>query len=163
MRWVLLPMEVEQLDLEGRKIKQKFTLFRMRRNSLDLNSFLADLWSLSMKSSPLRSMASSFSSSVVLPRNSFNSSSLFAALTNMRLPLSRKEGGRRALATQLWIRIPWNEEIRDGRENTFVFENQVAGEHGKEWREWEEGDHSPSAIFFFPTVTSFGLCEWKPL
>ncbi|RRT72110.1 hypothetical protein B296_00011564 [Ensete ventricosum] len=60
----------------------------MRPNSLDLNSFRADFWRRSMRSSPLRSITSSLISSVVFARISFISSSRFAIFTIIRPPLA---------------------------------------------------------------------------
>lgn len=59
------------------------TLLRMRRNSLDLNSFRADFCRRSMKSSPFSSTTSSFISSVVFALISFISSSRFAIMTTL--------------------------------------------------------------------------------
>lgn len=54
---------------------------RIQRNSLDVNSFRADFWRRSIKSSPLRSTTSSLISSVDLVLISFISSSLLAIIT----------------------------------------------------------------------------------
>lgn len=67
------------------------TLLRMRRNSLDLNSFRADFCNLSIKSSPFKSTTSSLISSVVLTLISFNSSSLFAIITTLEARLREEE------------------------------------------------------------------------
>ena len=80
---------------------------RIRPNSLGLNSFLTDFWSLSIKSSPLRSTISSLSSSVVLALISLSSSSLFAIMTTDE----EEEGLRNDGLLGVRIRIPLKEDL----------------------------------------------------
>lgn len=88
---------------------------RMRRNSLDLNSFRADFCSLSMNSSPFKSITSSLIWSVVLVLISFNSSSFLAIMTtdedgdeffNRKFDVLRVRTGHRC-----WILTPVKEDL----------------------------------------------------
>lgn len=96
---------------------KSFTLFRIRRKSLDLNSFRAERWRRSMNSSPLRSTISSFSCSVDFSLISFSSSSLFPIITT-----DAEEGGAARLSAaaarrvghRCATRMPWNEEDEKG-------------------------------------------------
>lgn len=91
-----------------REKEMKSTLLRMRPNSLDLNSFRADFWRRSMRSSPLRSTTSSLISSVVLVLISFISSNRFDIIT------TDDDGEKETLwgGTRMcfWILTPLNEE-----------------------------------------------------
>lgn len=89
------------------------TLFRIRRNSLDLNSLRADLCKRSINSSPLRSTISSLISSVVFALISFNSSSLFAIITtdnDLGLRVEREQGVE-IVGHTCAIRMPLNVEF----------------------------------------------------
>ena len=86
--------------------EEALTCFFMRRNSLDLNSFLADFWRRSMKSSPLRSTTSS----VVFPLISFSSASLFDIITTIVLPDDDETVADTRAETWCWILTPWNED-----------------------------------------------------
>lgn len=98
-----------QIELDS-IVKLSLTCFFIRRNSLDLNSFLADFWRRSIKSSPLRSITSSFSSSVVFALISFSSASLFDIITTEGFPYEEiAAAGTRAEAL-CEILTPWNEE-----------------------------------------------------
>jgi hypothetical protein len=77
-----------------------------------LNSFLADFWRRSIKSSPLRSTTSSCNCSVVFDLISFNSASLFDIITTDGLGDDDDivaAAGTRA-ETWCWILTPWNED-----------------------------------------------------
>lgn len=98
---------------QKRKEKEmKSTLLRMRPNSLDLNSFRADFWRRSMRSSPLRSTTSSLISSVVLVLISFISSNRFDIIT------TDDDGEKETLwgGTRMcfWILTPLNEDLGIG-------------------------------------------------
>lgn len=94
------------------------TLLRIRRNSLEVNSFLADFWRRSMKSSPLRSTTSSLISSVVLVLISFISSSLLAIITTEEDgELERRNdavGRRMATGQTCWSLRPVKEDLAMG-------------------------------------------------
>lgn len=98
--------------------KKFFTLLRIRRNSLDVNSLRADFWRRSMKSSPLSSTTSSLISSVVLVLISFISSSLLAIITTEddEQGLRNDAVGRRTtvFGQARWNRRPLNEDLGIG-------------------------------------------------
>ncbi|GER49611.1 molecular chaperone heat shock protein [Striga asiatica] len=99
-------------ETEEARERSNNTLLLIRRNSLDLNSFLAERWRRSMKSSPLRSTISSFSSSVDLPLISFSSSSLLAIIATDEARLDDTPGRR--VGHKCEIRTPLNgDEVDD--------------------------------------------------
>lgn len=93
------------------------TLLRIRRNSLEVNSFRADFWRRSIKSSPLRSTTSSLISSVDLVLISFISSSLLAIITtdedeDDELDLRNDAVGRRMpMGHTCWSLRPLKEDL----------------------------------------------------
>lgn len=105
-----------------KKGKEKHTLLRIRRKSLDLNSLRAERWRRSIKSSPLRSTTCSWISSVLKALISFNSSSFLDIFTGEiwtpRVHWMR--GG------QTWASlIPWKDDDDDD------FEIRVLGKGEK--------------------------------
>ena len=95
------------------------TLLRIRRNSLEVNSFRADFWRRSIKSSPLRSTTSSLISSVDLVLISFISSSLLAIITTdedeEELDLRNDAVGRRMpMGHTCWSLRPLKDDLGMG-------------------------------------------------
>lgn len=99
------------------------TLLRIRRNSLEVNSFRADFWRRSIKSSPLRSTTSSLISSVDLVLISFISSSLLAIITtdedeDDELDLRNDAVGRRMpMGHTCWSLRPLKDDLGMGERN----------------------------------------------